>query len=301
MDVNATVLPSLMDARHMETVLVLTKLVLSGATSLSLVQPALTPGVVAFTVQGSQEESGHMKPVPLQLYLSITIINTTTVFNVMDKTVISVLHTSIMVDLDSTMVVLDSTMAALDSTMVDLDSTTVVQDTTMVVLGEDAATVDLVDPDLILAVAAPGGDATILDLVDLDSTVVMVVLGEDATMVALDSMVGAPVGDATMVVLDSTVGVTVVVLLTIYFTTTMGVETPAVVILGSTVEATLDSTVEAVPDSTVEAIPDSTVDTAVGVVMDATLALTDVLQEVPGQAHHIVAAVQSNLENRYWN
>jgi len=74
----------------------------------------------------------------------------------------------------------------------------------------------------------------------------------------------------------------------------MGVETAAVVILGSTVEATLDSTVEAIPDSTVEAIPDSTVDTT----MDVTLALMDVLQEVPGQAHHL--AVQSNLESEYW-
>jgi len=68
----------------------------------------------------------------------------------------------------------------------------------------------------------------------------------------------------------------------------MGVET---VIL----EATQDSTVEATLDSTVEAIPDSTVDT----IMDVTLALTDVLQEVPGQAHHLAAAVRSILESEY--
>merc|ERR1719369_268025 len=126
----------------METVLVLTRVVLNGATFLCLVQPVLTLEAVASTAQGSREESGHMKPVPPQPYLSITTItNTTTVFNVMDKIAISVLHTSIMVDLGSTTtVVLDSTMAVLDSTMVVLDSTTtVVQDTTMVVLDTTTA------------------------------------------------------------------------------------------------------------------------------------------------------------------
>jgi len=76
----------------------------------------------------------------------------------------------------------------------------------------------------------------------------------------------------------------------------MGVETVAVVILASTVEATQDSTVEATLDSTVEAIPDSTVDTT----MDVTLALMAVLQEVPGQAHHLATAVKLNLESEYW-
>merc|ERR1719369_2057521 len=111
----------------METVLVLTRVVLNGATFLCLVQPVLTLEAVASTAQGSREESGHMKPVPPQPYLSITTItNTTTVFNVMDKIAISVLHTSIMVALDSTTVDLDSTMVVLDSTAtVVRDSTTV--------------------------------------------------------------------------------------------------------------------------------------------------------------------------------
>jgi len=177
----------------METVLVPTRLVLSGATFLCLVQLALTPEAVAFTAQGSQEESGHMKPVPPQPYLSITTItNTTTVFNVMDKIAIYVLHTSIMVDLDLT-------------TMVVLDSTTVVQDSTTVVLGEDAAIVDQVDRDITVVVDALEGDAT--TTVVQDSTTVAP--GEDATttMVALDLIMVAPVGDATMVGLDSTVGV----------------------------------------------------------------------------------------------
>jgi hypothetical protein len=126
MDVNVTVLPSLMGIRHMETVSALTKPVLSGATSLFLVQPVLTLGMVAFTAQGFQEESGHMKHVPLQLYLSIT--NTTTAFNGTDPIVISVLHILIV---------------ALDSTMVDLDTMVVVA-----ALGEDATILDLVDLDL---------------------------------------------------------------------------------------------------------------------------------------------------------
>jgi len=55
----------------------------------------------------------------------------------MDKIAISVLHTSI---------------------------TTVVLDTTTVVLGEDAAIVDQVDPELTVVVVAPVGDATMVDL-----------------------------------------------------------------------------------------------------------------------------------------
>jgi len=177
MDANVTVLPSQLDARRMGTVLVLTRVVLSGATFLCLVQPVLTPEAVASTAQGSREESGHMKPVPPQLYPSITTItNITTVFNGMDKIAISVLHTS--------------TTVVQDSTTVVLDSTTVVQDSTTVVLGEDAAIVDQVDPDL--TVVAPGEDAT--------------------TMADLDSIMVAPVGDATMVDLASTVGVTMGVL-----------------------------------------------------------------------------------------
>jgi len=197
----------------MATVLVLTRVVLNGATFLCLVQPVLTPEAVASTAQGSREESGHMKPVPPQLYLSITTItNTTTVFNVMDKIAISVLHTSIMVALDSTTVVqdstmvdLDSTMVALDSTMVDLDSTTVVLDSTTVVLGDDAVIVDQVDLDTTVVVDVLEGDAT--TMVDLDSTAVAP--GEDATtMVALDLIMVALAGDATtMVALDSTGGV----------------------------------------------------------------------------------------------
>jgi len=213
MDANVTVSPSLLDARRMETVLVLTRLVLSGATSPCLVQPALTPEAVAFTARGSREESGHMKPVPPQPYRSITTItNTTTVFNVMGKIAISVRHTSITVDLDSTTTVaLDSTTVALDSTMAALDSTTVVLDTTTVVLGEDAAIVDQVDPDITVVVDALEGDATTMG--DLDS--IMVAPGEDATttMVALDLIMVAPVGDATtMVALDSMVVVAMGVL-----------------------------------------------------------------------------------------
>jgi len=191
----------------METVLVPTRLVLSGATSPCLVQPALTPEAVAFTAQGSREESGHMKPVPHQPYLSITTItNTTTVFNVMDKIAIYVLHTSIMVVLDSITVVLDSTMAVdLDSTMAALDSTMVVQDSTTVVLGEDAAIVDQVDLDITVVVDALEGDAT--TMVALDSIMVAPVGDATTTMVALDLIMVAPVGDATMVGLDSTVGV----------------------------------------------------------------------------------------------
>jgi len=84
----------------------------------------------------------------------------------------------------------------------------------------------------------------------------------------------------------------------------MGVGTVAVIILASTVEAAQDSTVEATPDSTVEATPDSTVeatlDSTVDTIMDVTLVLMDVLQEVPGQAHHLAAAVRSISESEHW-